>query len=40
MPLKINMNSIVAVLATTIKATLLLAVAEGRFYDRLKLSIF
>jgi hypothetical protein len=40
MPLKINMNSLVAVLATTIKATLLLAVAEGRFYDRLKLSIF
>jgi hypothetical protein len=40
MPLKININSLVAVLATTIKASLLLAVAEGRFYDRLKNSIF
>jgi hypothetical protein len=40
MPLKINMNSLVAVLATTIKATLLLAVGEGRFCDRLKLSMF
>jgi hypothetical protein len=40
MPLKININALVAVLATTIKASLLLAVAEGKSYDRLKISMF
>lgn len=40
MPLKININSLVAVLATTIKASLLLAVAEDRFHDRLKINMF
>lgn len=38
MPLKININSLVAVLATAIKASLLLAVAEGKFYYRLGLA--
>jgi hypothetical protein len=33
-PLKININTLVAVLATTIKASLLLAVAEGKCYRR------
>jgi hypothetical protein len=40
MPLKININSLVAVLATTIKASLLLAVAEGKFYNRIKAIMF
>jgi hypothetical protein len=40
MPLKININSLVAVFATTIKASLLLAVAEGKFYVTLMISIF
>jgi hypothetical protein len=40
MPLKININSLVAVLATTIKASLLLAVAEGKFYGKFEDTVF
>lgn len=39
-PLKININSLVAVLATTIKKSLLLAVAEGKFHRSHKIIIF
>lgn len=39
-PLKININSLVAVLATTIKNSLLLAVAEDKFHRSHKIIIF
>jgi hypothetical protein len=40
MPLKISINTLVAVLATTMKAMLLLAVAEGKFNRRQMTIIF